>query len=783
MIRPKKKSPARLTQSSRSALFILAVCGLCDALQPVSPGLRVGVPPSSILSIRQDPRQSIQPLDAFPVPSLPFDQMNQIGQQLSDTLDIGGALFGDVGNVPEAATTMVLESVGHDLLVFLSASVIVTPLARTLGITPILGYLLAGALLGPHCLDFFSNSKADVELGDFGILFLLFSEGLEVTSTRLQKLANYLPLGFAQISLTTGTLTAAILLGFPEFLERFLPLDAGLINVNNPAEAVVLALAGTLSTSAFIFPVLKEREWEEEDSGQAATSILLLQDLAVAPLLVVLPFVAGQGVTDYSAIALLTAKATLGFGSVVLVGSFVLQRLFRLVAQARSTETFVALCLLVSAGMGAVAKSLGLTDTAGAFAAGVLLANTNYRAQIQADILPFKGILLGIFFMDAGSSFDVDLVLAEWPTVITGALSLIALKALTLGLATRVPRWMEPNRLPAADGVRLALLLAGGGEFAFVVLALAEKLGVLPQELGGLLTAIVLVTMAITPILGDMAAVLSEPFVEETKDSIPDDGYPETTQVSSTAIIVCGHGEIGRSLLDSLGEQAVLSQLPLANGLPRIVVFDTDPSLVDTIPMPIEDSVVLFGDGTNPEAIRSHGVTDPAAIFISYEEHGDVLSATSRLRGAFIDAPIYARAQTRSEAQSLSAAGATEVVVESDELSRSAAALIRGTSVVPSLVELRLTAAAAGMSPREVDCLLELYSCLDRDSNGLVTVDELASLLRKSTTGIASDEEIDNNEAWLRAVVLAPINSVEFCCMYVRAPQLVKDALNDACLI
>ena len=132
-------------------------------------------------------------------------------------------------------------------------------------------------MLGPHGLEVFSNAKADVELGDFGILFLLFSEGLEVSSQRLRKLSNYLPLGFAQISLTTGVITAAILLGGPQLLDRVLPLDEGFIDVTNPTEAVVLALAGTLSTSAFIFPVLKERGWEADDAGQAATSILLLQ--------------------------------------------------------------------------------------------------------------------------------------------------------------------------------------------------------------------------------------------------------------------------------------------------------------------------------------------------------------------------------------------------------------------------------------------------------------------------------------------------------------------------
>lgn len=247
--------------------------------------------------------------------NLPFDDLSR---QLTDALDIGADFFQDSdtlstgqANIPEAETSLVLESVGQDLLIFLISSVVVTLISKASGISPILGYLVAGALLGPHGLDVFSNERADVELGDFGILFLLFSEGLEVSSQRLTKLTNYLPLGFAQISLTTGVITAALLLGAPQFFDRFLPLDDGFIDISNPTEAVVLALAGALSTSAFIFPVLKERGWEAENSGQAATSILLLQDLFVAPLLVILPFVVGQGPTDYAAIAFLTAKAAL----------------------------------------------------------------------------------------------------------------------------------------------------------------------------------------------------------------------------------------------------------------------------------------------------------------------------------------------------------------------------------------------------------------------------------------------------------------------------------------
>lgn len=298
---------------------------------------------------------------------VPFAEM---GKELSQSLDIGSSLSQEVERIPETTTGIVLESLGYDLLVFLAAAVVVTPLSKALNITPILGYLILGAILGPHALDLFANSKADVELGDFGILFLLFSEGLEVTSSRLKQLTHFLPLGFAQISLATAAITAVLLSDIPQFLAHILPLDPAVSNPSSPVQAVILAMIGSLSTSAFIFPVLKERGWEEGQTGEAATSILLLQDLMVAPLLVLLPYLIGESPTDYAAIGFLTAKATLGFGAIMYVASFALREVFRKVTQTESAETFVALCLLVAAGMGTIAKMFGLTDTAGTYDMG-----------------------------------------------------------------------------------------------------------------------------------------------------------------------------------------------------------------------------------------------------------------------------------------------------------------------------------------------------------------------------------------------------------------------------
>jgi len=726
----------------------------------------------------------------------PFQSLES---QLKNSLDFGLGFGRNMQTtVPEEATREVLGSLGNDILIFLAASLVVTTVANALNVTPILGYLIIGAFLGPNGMDIFSNTQAGAELGDFGILFLLFSEGLEVTRSRLQKLSNYLPLGMAQISLTTLMITIFFLL-----LGKYAPVETGFMDIHDPIEACILAITCALSTSAFIFPVLKERGWEEENSGEAATTILLLQDLLVAPLLVILPYIAGSGPTDYAAIGFLTTKATIGFGAVILAGSYFLRGLFRLVSQTRSSETFVALCLLVSAGMGEIAKSLGLTDTAGAFAAGVLLANTNYRAQIQADILPFKGILLGIFFMDAGSNFDWRLVLNEWPTVIGGSIALLCIKAFTLAGATRVPEQVEPNRLPTVDAIRVSILLAGGGEFAFVVLALADQLEILSKDLIGLLTAIVLVTMGITPLLGDFAESISQPFAlaaaaEESKGSVEKVSSALTngetkTKVADDSIVILGHAEIGRAVLRMISDYKMSTEDE--SDVPNVVAFSKNPDLVESVLYPCEQSIVLYGDGNNPEVIRSSGIENPKVIIITYEEHSRVIAATARLHAAFPSSPIFVRAAKRRESRSLQLAGATEVVVECDELARAVPQLLDGTWKGPlkdsdydSLEDFRVAAAAAaGISMTVVDDLFELYESLDLCATGLLGRSEVIEMFRKTKKGfIASDEEISEMEQWLTTTTAAhmdPMDKIEFCRLYARAPTFVKDsfgAIRDA---
>lgn len=410
----------------------------------------------------------------------------------------------------ESAGEAAVNALGNDLFVFLAASVFVVPLSRYLNITPVLGFIALGACIGPYGLGLFSNTEADVELGDFGILFLLFVEGLNLSPERIKKLGSFFSLGSVQILFSMGVIFFSTLWLGPLLLplaEQFVPIDDALVRplLERPVEAFTIAAAGALSSSAFVLPVLKQKGWEQTPDGTAALSILLLQDLAVAPLLVILPIAAGSGPQSGSELGLLVAKATFGFGGVLFLGGILLRRVFELVALSRSTETFVAAALLVAVGMGSAAEQLGLSSTTGAFAAGVLLAGSRYRAQIEADIKPFEGILLGVFFMTAGATLDPGLCVQEWPTLLTGILAFLGAKALVLLVAGELALGLS-----RADAVRVAFLLAGGGEFAFVVFKLAQELGVLPETLAKLLTASVIISMSLTPLLGELAGWAGE---------------------------------------------------------------------------------------------------------------------------------------------------------------------------------------------------------------------------------------------------------------------------------
>ncbi|KAF7070224.1 hypothetical protein CFC21_075762 [Triticum aestivum] len=540
-----------------------------------------------------------------------------------------------------ASAVEVINDLGFDTLTFLGVTVLVVPAFRVVKASPILGFFCAGVVLNQFGLI---RNLTDVKLlSEWGILFLLFEMGLELSLSRLKALAKFaFGIGLPQVLLSTLAFAAfelppngAIGTRILQFLFNSRP---DLVNIRSVDEAIVIGAALSLSSSAFV-----------------------LQDIAVVPLLVILPVLESQNVVEQSVWPMLLAeslKALGGLGILSLGGKYLIRRIFEFVAESRSSEAFVALCLLTVSGTSLLTQWLGFSDTLGAFLAGALLAETNFRTQIEADIRPFRGLLLGLFFVTTGTSIDMQLLIREWPNVLSLLAGLIAIKTLiTTALATRVG-------LTFQESVRIGLLLSQGGEFGFVVFSLANRLGVLPLELNKLLIIVVVLSMALTPLLNDLgrkaAGIIDER--SETKEKPAEEANYGATE----PIVILGFGEMGQVLAKFLAA-------PLSFGLERdtegwpYVAFDLNPAVVKSARK--SGFPVLYGDGSRPAVMQSAGISSPKAVMIMYTGKEETVESVDRLRQAFPAVPVYVRAQDMSHLLDLRKAGATDVVLENAETS------------------------------------------------------------------------------------------------------------------
>ncbi|XBH89211.1 hypothetical protein VPH35_081157 [Triticum aestivum] len=564
-----------------------------------------------------------------------------------------------------ASAVEVINDLGFDTLTFLGVTVLVVPAFRVVKASPILGFFCAGVVLNQFGLI---RNLTDVKLlSEWGILFLLFEMGLELSLSRLKALAKFaFGIGLPQVLLSTLAFAAfelppngAIGTRILQFLFNSRP---DLVNIRSVDEAIVIGAALSLSSSAFVLQLLAEKGELATRFGSATLGILLLQDIAVVPLLVILPVLESQNVVEQSVWPMLLAeslKALGGLGILSLGGKYLIRRIFEFVAESRSSEAFVALCLLTVSGTSLLTQWLGFSDTLGAFLAGALLAETNFRTQIEADIRPFRGLLLGLFFVTTGTSIDMQLLIREWPNVLSLLAGLIAIKTLiTTALATRVG-------LTFQESVRIGLLLSQGGEFGFVVFSLANRLGVLPLELNKLLIIVVVLSMALTPLLNDLgrkaAGIIDER--SETKEVKPAE---EANYGATEPIVILGFGEMGQVLAKFLAA-------PLSFGLERdtegwpYVAFDLNPAVVKSARK--SGFPVLYGDGSRPAVMQSAGISSPKAVMIMYTGKEETVESVDRLRQAFPAVPVYVRAQDMSHLLDLRKAGATDVVLENAETS------------------------------------------------------------------------------------------------------------------
>ncbi|KAE8721839.1 K(+) efflux antiporter 3 [Hibiscus syriacus] len=635
--------------------------------------------------------------------------------------------------VEVASAIDVINDLGLDTLTFLAVTVMVVPTFKIFRSSPILGFFFAGVVLNRFALI---RNLTDVKvLSEWGILFLLFEMGLELSLARLKALAKFaFGMGLTQVFFSTLAFTAFELppngaVG-TKILQFLFHSGPELVNIRSVDEAVVIGAALSLSSSAFVLQLLAEKGELPTRFGSATLGILLLQDIAVVPLLVILPVLESQNITEGSILPMLvqeSLKALLGLGVLSLGGKYILRRVFEVVAETRSSEAFVALCLLTVAGTSLMTQELGFSDTLGAFLAGALLAETNFRTQIEADIRPFRGLLLGLFFVTTGTSIDLQLLYREWPSILALLSGLIVIKTLIItAIGPRVGLTLQ-------ESVRVGFLLSQGGEFAFVVFSLANSLGVLPLELNKLLIIVVVLSMALTPLLNEVGRRAAD-FVE---DKFNKDGDEDVTVNfdASEPVVIIGFGQMGQVLANFLST-------PLAAGVDgdfmglHYIAFDLNLSVVKAsrkLGFPI-----LYGDGSRPGVLQSAGIKSPKAVMIMYRGKNRTVEAVQRLRLAFPAVPIYARAQDLKHLLDLKKAGATDAILENTETSlQLGSKLLKGFGVMSDDVTFLRQIFRDSM---ELQAKEELSRTDDREPDIMKPLQAKMAKAEASTSPIASDD-------------------------------------------
>jgi glutathione-regulated potassium-efflux system ancillary protein KefC/glutathione-regulated potassium-efflux system protein KefB len=526
-------------------------------------------------------------------------------------------------------------------LVYLTAGVVSVPIAKRLGLGSVLGYLIAGVIVGPFALDLVGEARDVMRFAEFGVVILLFLIGLEVRPALLWRMRTLIfGLGGAQLVGTGALLAAAAML---------IGLDWRI--------AVAAGLVLAMSSTAIVLANLEERGLRQGPVGEAAFAVLLFQDLAVIPLFALMPMLAtapatgageaaahGAAVLNGLPIWLRTVAIFAAVGAVVVGGRYLSTPIFRFIAAARLREIFTAFALLLVVAVAALMQLVGLSPALGAFLAGVVLAESEFRRELETDIEPFRGLLLGLFFITVGAGLDFAVV-ARQPAVLLGLVAgLIALKGLAMYAAGRA------FRLNVRQAATTAVALAQGGEFAFVLLTFTVGAGVIGADLAKLLSATVAVSMALTPLVFAVyqRVVLDGaiPLGDEPEALPFDEGDPE--------VIVAGFGRFGQ----------VATRLLLANDF-RVVTLDSSIEQIDLLRR--FGRKVHYGDASRLDLLRTAGIEKAKVLVVAIDDQDKAVELVEAAHEAFPHLIILARAWDRRHAYDLLKKGATEVERETFE--------------------------------------------------------------------------------------------------------------------
>ena len=509
------------------------------------------------------------------------------------------------------------------LVVLLAAAVLLVSLSRRFGFGSILGYLLAGVLIGPSGLRLVTDVSTISDISELGVLMLLFIIGLELRVSRVWAMRrSVFGLGGAQMAITGALFTvAAHWAGAPW------------------SGATILGFGLALSSTAIALPMLAERKLLPLTSGRDSFSVLLFQDLSSVPLIALVPILAGQGSTE--PIWLSGMKAAGAVAVILLGGRFLLKPLFRAIGGSKTRELFTATALLIVVGSAALAGAAHLPLSLGAFAAGVVLAESEYRHELQTDVEPFEGLLLGFFFMSVGMSANVALAGSEPLTIAAGVVVLVAGKAAVAFVLGRLRGQVAPT------SVRFALAIAQGSEFAFVLFGAAVAAGGLASPLAERATLIVAISMVLSPVLFALAERWLLPRLLAKTPVRPTDAH----DASPAPVVICGFGRFGQ----------IVGRVLLTRGL-KFNALDAEPDNVDTVRR--YGYLAFYGDATRLDLLRAVGAGTAKVIVIALPDPADVVAVVELARKHFPQAKLYARARNRHAAHILMDAGVTDFVRE-----------------------------------------------------------------------------------------------------------------------
>jgi CPA2 family monovalent cation:H+ antiporter-2 len=532
-----------------------------------------------------------------------------------------------------------------EVVLLLCAAVCIVPLFRVLRLSPVLGYLVAGTVIGPYGFRLIGDVATTTGIAEFGVIFLLFLIGLELSFERLRSMRKHVfGFGGAQVFITAG-IFAALFVGFGGHNNAAIIIGGGL----------------ALSSTAIVLQVVAEQGEKSSQVGRLALAVLILQDLVVIPLLVLVPLLAQSDSSLADALGLAALKAIAYLVLVFGAGRLLLRPLFHFIASLDSMELFSATTLFVVLGMAWLATTAGLSPALGAFMAGLLVAETAFKHQVESDILPYKGLFLGLFFMTVGMSLDLGMLLERFAGIVGITVALMATKALVIMALCRV------FGFALAAAVHVGLLLSQGSEFAFILFALAADQGLMDPAMSQVLLVVITMSMALTPLIagaGQRIAFALEKLAGARSENLLD----ETLDLSHH-VIVSGYGRVGHTV----------ARLLEVEDMPYVAI-DMDSYLVSKerksgVP-------VYYGDTTRIHVLTALGVARARALIITHNDTRVALQTITTIRAMGLDMPIIARAKNLEQVQRLEKAGATLAVAEMFETSlQLSAALLKSVGV------------------------------------------------------------------------------------------------------